>query len=54
MPIFPGTGWVPDLPDRRDHSVETPKVREMLEKSGMKMTHGFGLADSDLPKRVDL
>ena len=46
----PGMGWLPDLPDIRDFSLEHEKVKALLD--------GIGLADADgtkdLPDRVDL
>ena len=54
MPVFTGTGWVPEFPDSRDYSFETKQVSEMLGAAKMKFNGKPGLPDADLPKRVDL
>lgn len=44
-----GTGWLPDLPDVRDHTSETPSVRALLERTTLTRTSaaagGTGTAD---------
>lgn len=54
MPVLPGTGWLPELPDSRDFSFESKQIKEMFGVAKMKFGAKPGLADADLPKRVDL
>src|ERR1051326_2581122 len=55
-PIIPrfglvvGGGWQPDIPDVRDHSLNTPKFREPLRQAKARLA----ATDSvELPERVD-
>jgi C1A family cysteine protease len=44
-----GFGWIPDIPDYRDFTVEHPEVRRLLDRLGRDDTE-----EEPLPARVDL
>jgi C1A family cysteine protease len=47
-----GTGWLPDWPDFRDYTPETPDVQALLEPLGVAKAHEK--APARLPAHVDL
>jgi C1A family cysteine protease len=44
-----GMGWIPDLPDVRDHSVQTEGVRNLLDSFGFQP-----IPEAKIPSKVDL
>jgi C1A family cysteine protease len=52
-----GMGWLPDRPDVRDLTFDSPEVRKLLGASGSKSLQalaGDAAADAELPAAVDL
>jgi C1A family cysteine protease len=46
---LPGTGWIPDLPDKRDYTATSPKINTLLGKMGL-----AAIDKVKLPTQVDL
>jgi C1A family cysteine protease len=49
-----GLGWMPDLPDVRDYTEETPDVRALLAPTGLTAAAPGGGGPQPLPAAVDL
>ena len=49
-----GLGWIPDLPDVRDYTEDTPGVRDILGPSGLGPGAARGRRPARLPAAVDL
>lgn len=50
-----GLGWLPDLPDMRDYTMETPAVAVMLETTSLAPARGKAKAKAAaLPAKMDL
>lgn len=49
-----GMGWIPDLPDLRDYTEDTPGVRDILAPTGLAPVASRGARRPRLPAAVDL
>ncbi len=49
-----GMGWMPDLPDIRDYTEDTPGVRDILEPTGVGRGPARGRRPARLPAAIDL
>jgi C1A family cysteine protease len=49
-----GLGWIPDHPDFRDYTEETPDVRDVLAPTGLRATGGGRGQRAAAPSAVDL